>query len=335
MEYPPGPLGREESWEVSEPAKAEDTCHRVSSGRKLTRRALLGTGISGFVGALGYQQWRINQLEDRVVSLNRIRQALPPNIVELAERTMPSVTRIERVHTERPFFPLPPPPPPDPPEEHKTIKPMQFREPHAWNAAVGSGFFLRREGVPILLTAGHVIWLPDEDKANGSCMVYPSWDRHGFSSAPLELPGRRTAFWHMHDGDMAALTVPEEALIPEGMGLVLRDCTKDPMRHGERVIAIGSPFGLDGTVTEGVVSNPDARFPVMHPLGHRVVPPVHMLQMSANVNSGNSGCPIMDMQGRVVALTTMAIAGSAIGVGVRADSVVDILKGWGIEVTLR
>lgn len=307
-----------------------------SSGRViLGRRAFITAGVASVLGALGYQQWRINQLGDRLASLDRVRQALPPDLMELVEQTMPSVTRIERVHTERPLLPLPPPPPPDPLEERKTIKPTQFREPHARNAAVGSGFFLRREGSPILLTAGHVIWLPTEDTGDGSCMVYPSWDRHGFSSAPLELPSRQTAFWHAHDGDMAALTVPEEALIPEGMGLVLRDCAKDPMRHGERVIAIGSPFGLDGTVTEGIVSNPDARFPVLHPRGHRVVPPVHMVQMSANVNSGNSGCPIVDMQGRVVALTTMAIPGSDIGVGVRADSVVDILKGWGLEVAVR
>jgi S1-C subfamily serine protease len=71
-----------------------------------------------------------------------------------------------------------------------------------------------------------------------------------------------------------------------------------PLRHadapeiGEGVVIIGSPLGLKGTVTTGVVSQ-------IYPNG--------MIQLNASVNPGNSGGPVFDMQGRVFGIATIKL----------------------------
>jgi S1-C subfamily serine protease len=67
------------------------------------------------------------------------------------------------------------------------------------------------------------------------------------------------------------------------------------VRVGEPVIAIGSPFGLDGTVTTGVVSGLNRTMPA--PNG---IPIDNMIQTDALINPGNSGGPLIGLDGRVV-----------------------------------
>ncbi|HLF71572.1 MAG TPA: trypsin-like peptidase domain-containing protein [Dehalococcoidia bacterium] len=72
------------------------------------------------------------------------------------------------------------------------------------------------------------------------------------------------------------------------------------VRQGDRVLAIGAPFGLDGSVSEGVVSGLNRSFFVQE-TGHLVS---GMIQFDAAVNPGNSGGPLVDMSGRVVAIVS-------------------------------
>lgn len=65
------------------------------------------------------------------------------------------------------------------------------------------------------------------------------------------------------------------------------------LRIGQPVIAVGSPLGLNGTVTSGVVSNVDRQ-------GGREP----MIQTDASINPGNSGGPLVDLEGRVVGINT-------------------------------
>jgi S1-C subfamily serine protease len=67
------------------------------------------------------------------------------------------------------------------------------------------------------------------------------------------------------------------------------------VRVGEPVIAIGSPYGLDGTVTTGVVSGLNRTMPA--PNG---IPIDNMIQTDALINPGNSGGPLIGLDGRVV-----------------------------------
>jgi tetratricopeptide (TPR) repeat protein len=72
----------------------------------------------------------------------------------------------------------------------------------------------------------------------------------------------------------------------------------DKVRQGDRVVAISSPLGLDQTASEGIISSVRAL-----PDGQKV------LQTTAAVSEGSSGGPVLDGQGRVVAIAAFVIAG--------------------------
>jgi serine protease Do len=77
----------------------------------------------------------------------------------------------------------------------------------------------------------------------------------------------------------------------------------DELRAGDWIVAVGNPFGYAQTVTAGVVS-----FVGRH-LQHSDFKVTNdFLQISAPVNPGSSGCPVFDLQGRVVGVTTQALA---------------------------
>jgi S1-C subfamily serine protease len=72
------------------------------------------------------------------------------------------------------------------------------------------------------------------------------------------------------------------------------------IRQGDGVLAIGAPFGLDGSVSSGVVSGIGRRFTVEE-TGQVLE---NMIQFDAAVNPGNSGGPLVDLNGRVVGIVT-------------------------------
>ena len=73
----------------------------------------------------------------------------------------------------------------------------------------------------------------------------------------------------------------------------------DALRVGYSVIAIGNPFGLDGTMTTGVISALGRSFPVGGFGSARYTLP-EVIQTDAAINPGNSGGPLLDLDGRVV-----------------------------------
>jgi serine protease Do len=108
--------------------------------------------------------------------------------------------------------------------------------------------------------------------------------------------------------DLAVLKVEQEGL----PALVLGD--SESLRQGELVMAFGSPLGLEGSVSLGVVSavarqlKPDAR--------------MIYVQTDAAINPGNSGGPLVDAEGRVVGINTLILSqsGGNEGVGFAAPS---------------
>jgi S1-C subfamily serine protease len=81
----------------------------------------------------------------------------------------------------------------------------------------------------------------------------------------------------------------------------------DRIEVGEWAIAIGSPFGLEQTVTVGVVSA-TGRSEV------GIVPNENFIQTDASINPGNSGGPLLNAQGEVIGINT-AILSSGQGIG--------------------
>jgi putative serine protease PepD len=71
---------------------------------------------------------------------------------------------------------------------------------------------------------------------------------------------------------------------------------------GDTVLALGSPLGLDGSVTSGIVSALDRTITLGG--GDRAATAVPAIQTDAAINPGNSGGPLVDARGRVVGITT-------------------------------
>ncbi len=106
--------------------------------------------------------------------------------------------------------------------------------------------------------------------------------------------------------DLAVLRIEAEDLpdpIPLG--------DSDQLRVGQFVVAIGNPFGLDRTLTVGVISalsrvieSPDSRF-----IGEAI-------QTDAAINPGNSGGPLLDLEGRVIGVNAQIISPSQASAGI-------------------
>jgi 2-alkenal reductase len=110
------------------------------------------------------------------------------------------------------------------------------------------------------------------------------------------------------DSDLAVLQVevPPERLHPVTLG------DSGAVRPGQLAIAIGNPFGLEGTMTVGIVS---AIGRVIRP-GSRVFSIPNMIQTDAPINPGNSGGPLLDSQGRVIGVNTMIFSQTGVSSGV-------------------
>ena len=117
-----------------------------------------------------------------------------------------------------------------------------------------------------------------------------------------------------HDVAVLQIRVPDEALSPINVG------TSQDLRVGQKVLAIGNPFGLDHTLTTGVVS---ALGRTIKSLSNRTIEGV--IQTDAAINPGNSGGPLLDSAGRLIGVNTQIVSPSGafagIGFAVPVDTV--------------
>ena len=152
---------------------------------------------------------------------------------------------------------------------------------------MGSGFIINPHGY--VLTNNHVV-----ESARKIRVILPGSDEY---AATLVGADPRT--------DLALLKVDSAEPLPVAP---LGD--SDSLRIGEWVLAIGNPFGLDQTVTAGIVSAK----------GRKEVAPgreamyANFIQTDASINPGNSGGPLINMRGEVVGINT-AIQAGAQGIG--------------------
>jgi len=102
--------------------------------------------------------------------------------------------------------------------------------------------------------------------------------------------------------DLAVLTIEAEGLPAAAWG------DSDALEVGEMVWAIGNPFGLDRTLTYGIVSARGRRGVVGDPFQE-------FLQTDAAINPGNSGGPLVDVNGNVVGITTAIAGPDSTGIG--------------------
>ena len=118
------------------------------------------------------------------------------------------------------------------------------------------------------------------------------------------------------DKDIAVIAIdaPESSLTPIPVG------KSASLRVGQKVLAIGNPFGLDHTLTTGVISGLDREIQAM--TGR---PISGVIQTDAAINPGNSGGPLLDSQGQLIGINTAIYSPSGayagIGFAVPADTV--------------
>ena len=114
--------------------------------------------------------------------------------------------------------------------------------------------------------------------------------------------------------------VPAEKLIPLPLG------NSSALQVGQEVVAIGNPFGLSGSMTEGIVSGLNRLIPVYQdPLSDVAAPAFSIpdvIQTDAAINPGNSGGPLLDLQGEVVGINSaiFSTTGGFAGVGFAVPS---------------
>ena len=84
------------------------------------------------------------------------------------------------------------------------------------------------------------------------------------------------------------------------------------LKVGQFAFAIGNPFGLDQSITSGIISALKRRLPTQ---GGREI--ANVIQTDAAINPGNSGGPLLDLAGRLIGVTTAIISpsGSNAGIG--------------------
>ncbi|WP_425311390.1 S1C family serine protease [Methylomonas methanica] len=96
--------------------------------------------------------------------------------------------------------------------------------------------------------------------------------------------------------------------------------TSHDLKVGQKVFAIGNPFGLDWTLTTGIVSALDRT------LGGNNGPAVeHLIQTDAAINPGNSGGPLLDSAGRLIGINTAIYSPSGASAGIGFAVPVDTL----------
>jgi Do/DeqQ family serine protease len=112
--------------------------------------------------------------------------------------------------------------------------------------------------------------------------------------------------------DLAVLKIEGEGLVPATLG------DSEHLRVGQWSIAIGTPFGLDRTVTVGIISATGRSH-----LGLTTYE--RFIQTDAAINPGNSGGPLIDLQGRVIGITTALVSGGqGIGFAIPISVVKDV-----------
>jgi S1-C subfamily serine protease len=160
--------------------------------------------------------------------------------------------------------------------------------------AIGSGFVVDRDGD--ILTNNHVVAAAAESP-NSSIVVTFSDE----ATAKAQIVGRDPT------SDLAVIKVPNDQLTVAQLG------DSDKIAVGDPVIAIGSPLGLQGTVTSGIVSALDRPVRVSGDDGS--IAYLDAIQTDAPINHGNSGGPLVNAAGAVIGINSAAAVDPTVGGG--------------------
>jgi len=194
-----------------------------------------------------------------------------PDFTELVEKQGPAVVNVSTTQIIRNAQGFPNIPENDPFYEFfRRFAPQMPREQES--QSLGSGFIISADGY--IMTNAHVV-------ASADKITVRLTDKREFSAKVIGADKRT---------DVALLKIEATGLPKVTVG------DPDKLRVGEWVIAIGSPFGFDSSVTAGIVSAKGRSLPQ-----ENFVP---FIQTDVAINPGNSGGPLFNMNGEVVGINS-------------------------------
>ncbi|MGD9650508.1 MAG: DegQ family serine endoprotease [Dongiaceae bacterium] len=189
--------------------------------------------------------------------------------------------------------------------DNNNNQPQQESRPRSKPTSLGSGFIIDPSG--LIVTNNHVIADADEIRVT----------LHDDTKLKAEIVGRDIKT------DLALLRVKADKKLP-----YVSFGNSDVARVGEWILAIGNPFGLGGTVTQGIISARQRDI--------NAGPYDDFIQTDAPINRGNSGGPMFNLKGEVIGINTAIFSpsGGSVGIGFAIPSnlakpVIDQLRDFG------
>ncbi len=174
------------------------------------------------------------------------------------------------------------------------------KQPRRKERSLGSGFLVSKDGY--IVTNYHVVEGADVINVN----------LQGATGQSKSIPAALIGF--DEETDIALLKVESKENLP-----FLTFADSEKAKVGEWLLAIGNPFGLDHTVTAGILSAKGRNI--------NAGPFDNFLQTDASINPGNSGGPLLNMAGEVVGINTAIIAsGQGIGFAIPSSMAAQITE---------
>ena len=174
---------------------------------------------------------------------------------------------------------------------------VQIEERNGQEGGTGSGFVLRSDGY--ILTNNHVV----AGAASGGTLTVTF---QGGTTKAAKIVGRDSSY------DLAVIKVDASGLTASSLG------NSDGVVVGDTAIAIGSPLGLEGTVTSGIISSLNR--PVTAG-GSGESSFINAIQTDAAINPGNSGGPLVDAVGQVIGVNSAIASLGQTATGAQSGSI--------------
>lgn len=255
--------------------------------RKVGTKALLAVALASLLVGVGVSQSLDSFFTSPTPSYSAATSPGLPDFVTLARKLKPVVVNVSATRVSGKMQQTPGPSEgADPFGEFWGF----FGEPPPGRSSrqksLGSGFIIERNGT--ILTNYHVV-------GNAEKIVVKLADKREFAAKVVGQDPKT---------DLAVIKIDAKTDLPTA---ALGD--SDKLQVGEWVMAVGNPFGLDNTVTSGIVSAKGRHIGAS--------PYDNFIQTDASVNPGNSGGPLINMRGEVVGISAAIVTqtGGNIGIG--------------------
>jgi len=224
-----------------------------------------------------------------------------PDFTEIVEQNMPAVVIVNATRSTNPYnnsnqFQTPPGMPDEFNDLFKKFFDERQNQPRKSQPSSGSGFILSSDGY--IMTNHHVV-------VGANKITILTNDKTSYDAELIGSDKR---------SDLALLKINAKNLP------VVKIASQDNVRLGEWVLAIGSPFGFNQTVTAGIVSGKQRKL-----AGDNYVP---YIQTDVAINPGNSGGPLFNLSGEVIGVNAQIYSrtGGFMGVSfaIPSDTVNDV-----------